>query len=265
MPALVKKKKEVEGSEGIEEVKEQEQELNQVQEERTEADKPVHESGRGGWPSYKETDNPKAVKAREERQATGKGTYKSELRVFRDQILTTLDSNLTDEEMAEDLGVTLARFQGQKKKLFDTTEEDYTGSGVHTFVTFCLQQNAFKSELKVIYEEMKKAKRWRECIACIKLQSQIVQNTMDQAMEMGVVKRQAKEVHVVGSRDVSNLSMKEISAEFNKELDGFRGMMRAVSIDCNAPRGSKTLKELTQTRDAVALSEVVSKENKTSE
>ena len=138
--------------------------------------------------------------------ATTKGKRSAkEKQAIRDTIGMLVARGYTDEEMADSMGVSLADVVQIKNAMVRRLVDQIKKTSVEeTYARYVLQQGGILRQLSTVTEMFGGSKQFNALVGSLNSQSAIFDKVLKVGQDLGIIKRTAREILVIGGREIGS-------------------------------------------------------------
>lgn len=164
------------------------------------------------------------------KSAKGKRS-KKEKKLIREAIAMLIARGYTDEEISESLDIKLADVVQLKNAMVRRFADQVKTSSVEEiYARYCLQQGGILRQLSVVTELFKGSKQFNALVGSLNSQSNIFDKMLKVGQDLGIIKKTAREVVIIGGREIGpDVAMSEIEEELEAEFEFVQNLMNKTS------------------------------------
>jgi len=152
---------------------------------------------------------------------------KQQLKDAISTIYDGLSQGLTDNEVADEMGITLEEYEELKIAMFDAkTQELRSRPYEHVYVEYMLAQAANLRDLTSVIDKMHSSNQYQSLVGAVRARADILDRLITKGQEFGIIHKKTERKEIVAGVIVSQLSDPQLKKLILGELSVLNDMRK---------------------------------------
>lgn len=142
------------------------------------------------------------------------------------RIYTMLTSGEDENDILDEMGVTVEEYEKLKSAMFEAKAEEVRSKPIeHVYVEYMIEQLKNVTTLSDVIDNYRSTKQATAIVGAVKVRSEIIDKLITKGQEFGLIKKVPNRNEFVGGVVIANLTNQELKKQITGALGGLNDML----------------------------------------